>query len=118
MEKEAKAVRELIRRKRAEYGGRRPRFGTEIRSRAAAYAESARGKGLGVRAIAEQLGVGVSTLESWCRAQDRTPRAGLFRAVAIAPLEDGLALSLVTPDGFRIEGLSVESLPIVLSALR
>lgn len=110
--------RQLIRRGEA---GRGRRYPPELVGMAVAFAELAATAGWSQRQIAERLELPLATLTRWCEAkQERdiglhevvlTPETG---ARAKAPRE----VVVVTPDGFRIEGLEATAIPPLLEALR
>ena len=84
------------------------RYSPELRALGAEYSRSQRRAGRPYREIAEDLGVSTLTLSRW---QEEVPTAG-FRAVEVIADPDacergeGMSLSVVTPGGLRIEGLS------------
>ena len=73
----------------------------------------------GVRTIAASLGVSVTTLQRWTRAAARRPR---FRPIAVrhsaAASDTGTVVVRITPDGPRVEGLTVETAARLLTLLR
>ena len=84
------------------------RYSPELRALGADYSESQRRAGRPLREIADDLGVSTLTLSRW---QEELPAAG-FRPVEVIAdppvcdrVED-VSLSVVTPGGLRIEGLS------------
>jgi transposase-like protein len=99
--------------------GRRWRSSADLRSRVVSYARVCREGGAPVRDIAERLGLVESTLARWLRAERPTVRGG-FRQVAImaageaAETEGAAALSLITPRGYRVEGLDPRTLAFLL----
>ena len=79
-----------------------------------------RGRGVGLAAVARELGLPRWTLSLWLR----TPSAPVMRAVDVvldptpATAPTLTAAVLVMPDGVRVEGASVETLTTLLRALR
>ena len=95
----------------------------ELRSRIVEYARSCREQGRTVGDIAADLGLIESTVARWLRREAAELKAG-FRSVAIVASEDRLAphttgaLRLVTPNGYRVEGLDADTLAYLLEVLR
>jgi hypothetical protein len=68
-------------------------------------ARAGRGAGVSLKRLATELGLPPYTLVRWLR---RAPRRSLRRVtVPAAPLPPPPALVLVTPEGWRVEGLDV-----------
>jgi hypothetical protein len=99
--------------------GRRWRSSSDLRSRVVSYARVCREGGEPVRDIAERLALVESTLARWLRAERPTGLGG-FRQVAImaareaAETEGAAPLSLITPRGYRVEGLDPRTLAFLL----
>lgn len=100
---------------------RRPtavRYPVAIRRKVIALARRRRVRGAGIAALARELGLAEWTVSLWLR---RTS-VPVLRAVEIAPAAPPAptvaAPVLITPDGVRIEGATVEALALVLRALR
>jgi len=95
----------------------------DLRSRIVTYANACREQGRPVGDIAAGLGLVESTVGRWLRREAQEVRAG-FRPVAIVASEDRPAphpvgsLRLVTPHGYRVEGLDPETLAYLLQVLR
>ena len=95
----------------------------ELRSRIVEYARSCRERGQTIGDIAAGLGLVESTVARWLRREGARLQPG-FRSVAIVASGDHPApnvpetLRLVTPQGYRVEGLDVESLAYLLQVLR
>ena len=101
MDGQATQFRESVRRgNRGKVSGRR-RFTEAERMEAVVYLERRRGEGARVARIAGELGVGKTTLERW-----RSRGSRFVRVEAVA--DSGGAVALVSPSGYRIEGLSLE----------
>jgi hypothetical protein len=116
----------VIRRLRAQVAhytqGKSPtavRYPARLRGEVLALARQRRAQGVGVAPIARELGVAPWTLALWLRR--RSPR--VLRAVTVAPdpRPPGDPATprpvLVTPQGFRIEGLDLPALVTLLRAL-
>jgi transposase-like protein len=94
----------------------------ELRSRIVEYARSCREQGWTVGDIAAGLGLVESTLARWLRRGAAELQPG-FRPVAIVASDDrasspAAALRLVTPHGYRVEGLDADTLAYLLQVLR
>jgi hypothetical protein len=111
-------VRRLRSRLEALSRGKAPRgvrYPVELRTEVIALAREAPGAGLRAGALAKQLGLPPGTITRWSR---HVPRRRL-RRITIAPALPALlpppsAPVLVTPQGWRIEGLDVATLLRVL----
>ncbi len=84
------------------------RYSPDLRALGTEYCRSQRRAGRSFREIAEDLGVSTLTLSRW---QDEPPIAGFRPVEVIADSEirdptEEMSLSVVTPGGLRIEGLS------------
>jgi transposase-like protein len=114
-----------LRRALADQGPRGPgrRVPRLLRERVLVATRQGRAGGASVAKLAEALGLSVETLRRWLdRDVDGQPRAGHPRPMPVAVIGDAAqsrgALSLVTPSGFRVEGLSVETAAELLTRLR
>ena len=97
-------------RAREENGGRsriRRRYSRELRLEAVSYLNRRKRAGATLRDVAAELGVSGWSLSRWVR--DSEKRAGLV-PVELSEREERTSPILVTPRGYRIEGLSEESL--------
>jgi hypothetical protein len=82
-----------------------------------AYAREQRGRGKRWRDIAGEVGLSATVLQRWARAARGEPRR-LARVEVIADPKSAEAVSLVSPSGYRIEGLAVEAALRALAQLR
>jgi hypothetical protein len=102
MDDRARALREALEKSR---GGRpRWRCPSGLRSEVVSYARERQALGEGIGSIAQALGLSESCLSRWLRAC-----GGGFRAVRVSQPEaesSSGGLVLVTPRGFRLEGLT------------
>lgn len=80
--------------------------------------------GLSLTAACEAAGVSIRSLRRWQMPPDGEIRLRPVEVTAVAPVETParapapqLALSLLAPGGYRLEGLSVESAAALLRAL-
>ena len=116
---ERKRIREAI----AARPDQRQRLSADLRARAAAYACRRKAEGRTASVIAEELGVSQPTVGRWLEqgsgtaivvARSSRPRA--LREVVVEP-RCGAALSVVSPSGYRVEGVSLEEAATLLRAL-
>ena len=90
--------------------GRRHRYPAELRAEVVA---AARALDQPISRTARELGLSVFTLHDWLRREDPAMKP----VVVAADLSASLAVSLVTPTGFRIEGLDEAAAIRLLRAL-
>ena len=99
--------------------GRGKRYSTELRGRVAAWAQGRRRAGAGWVDIAQELGLGLDTVRRWCGSKKPgvvTSRSLLPVRVVESPAEPA-RLILVSPNGFRVEGLTLTEAASFLKAL-
>lgn len=112
---------EFIRRRRSIVVGRGKRYPEELRQLAVGFATEARTAGWSGSGIAQRLGVAWATLERWCATQPVAEVGhGRMREVVVHDDVPSAALEpvLVTPEGYRIEGLRQEELVEIIRALQ
>ena len=99
--------------------GRTTRIPEPVRERVLAYAQTEQRQGKSWHAIARELGLSVSAVRRWAQAssQQRPRRLARVRVVADRPEPRGTVV-LVSPQGYRIEGLALEQALRVLADLR
>lgn len=124
MEESTRELRESIQRHRSNKSVPGRNYPAALRSAIVAHAAERQAVGDGVHTIAASLGLNPNTLYMWLRARatETRPRAA-FRKVRIssvpkdrsAPTANGP--TVVTPQGFRVEGLDVAGLVAVLRSL-
>lgn len=98
--------------------GRTTRIPDAVRKRVLAYAGEQRAAGRSWKAIGAELGVSASALQRWAKKAGLGPR-GLARVRVVAeaaPAEEATVV-LITPRGYRLEGLSVEQAVQALGTL-
>jgi len=95
-----------------EGGGRR--YPAVLKRRATAYATERRAAGSTTAVVAAELGLAHVTLSRWMAASETT-----FRPVELAPakLPASPRLVVVSPSGFRIEGLALTDVVDLLRAM-
>lgn len=91
------------------------RYSAELRHLAVSYLEACLRKGGTRGSAARKLGVSEYTLKRW---QQEEPGNGRLRRVELVERELGEAIVLVTPEGYRVEGLSESGLIRLLGRLR
>jgi hypothetical protein len=98
----------------------------ELRSRIISYVEACRGRGEPYLDIAVRLGLVESTLTRWMRTEKVRDEPS-FRPVSIVAADEEerrlppgsqRALRLITPRGYVVEGLDMESAAYLLEVLR
>ncbi len=118
MDREAARIRGLVR----EAGPRRrgARLPDEVRRELIAFARRRRSDGIGVRRIAAAAGVSSESIRRWTRRDERRSTAHELVAVEVrgevTPAAIG-ALSVCSPSGYRIEGLTFEQAVVALGRL-
>ena len=103
--------------KQANQGRRRPgwRYTPELRKLALSYLEECRRKGIGPTEAARNLGVSEVTLQRWFKESKGN---GSLKQVEVVEMDSANDFVLLTPTGYRVEGLSEESLLRLLGQLR
>ena len=114
-----------LRRALADQGPRGPgrRVPRLLRERLLVAIRQRRARGVGVAELAGALGLSGETLRRWLEDDvEEPPRGGHPRPMPVAVIgreaQSSGALSLVTPSGLRVEGLSVETAAELLTRLR
>lgn len=119
MDEQAAGLRSAIERCRANAATGRWRASQEVRAAVVAYTRQCLGDGVSVERVAVELGVGASALRRWLEAE----LPSLRRVVVEAGDGDGAegggqpGPTLVSPRGYRVEGLSLEAVRALLVAL-
>jgi transposase-like protein len=117
MDREARRFRQAAARHIGNRTGTAIRYTRALRRQAVSFTERRRQSGVPVAAIARELGLRPSALRLWLKEPQAKPR---LRRVALegAPVSPVTAApTLVTPHGFRVEGLDVGSLTALLRGL-
>jgi hypothetical protein len=107
MESEVKGFRKRARRENGGRGGKSLRYSHELRLEAVTYLARKKREGVGLARVASELGVSSWSLWRWVQESKR--RVALV-PVEVTEAEESRELSVVTPRGYRVEGLSEESL--------
>ena len=110
MDEEAREFRESVRQRNDGKSSGRRHFTKPQRSAAVRYLLRRRAEGASAVRIAVELGVGKTTLERW-----RTRESSFVQVESVAT--PGSGVSLVSPRGYRLEGLRLEEAIELLSRL-
>jgi len=115
MEQKARKFRDQS--KQANQGRARAgwRYSSELRHLAVSYLEDCLREGGTRGSASRKLGVSEFTLKQW---QKQRKRNGRFQRVEVTDSESTHAIVLVTPEGYRVEGLSEPALIRLLGQLR
>jgi transposase-like protein len=98
--------------------GRGKRYPAELKARITEFARARRGEGASWAKISSDVGVPFETLRRWCVASE--PKASSSRAmvsVRIVPDAAERTVTVGSPGGFRIEGLTLHQAVDVLRSL-
>ena len=107
MDTKLRAFRKQAREENRGRKGLARRYSRELRLDAVAYLNRKKRDGASVERIASELGVSNWSLSRWARESERL---GVVVPVEVTASEESKELSLVTPGGYRVEGLSEEGL--------
>jgi transposase-like protein len=101
-------------------GGRRraTRYPATARREAVRLARAEKARGIAVAATARALGLRPRTLGLWLRSWPRLRRVEVTAALPEPRVEPEARGTLVTPQGYRVEGLDLAALVRLLEALR
>ena len=107
-----------IRRRVAALGVRRrgARVPEALRTEIAAYAEQRRAAGARLKAIAHETGVSGESVRRWMAGAPRRQRPAMV-AVEIRSESGGAGVVVLTPGGYRVEGLDVVGAAALLRQL-
>ena len=96
------------------------RYGAELRKLAVTYCSERRQQGASVNEVAGELGINGWSLNRWIRGREK--RAEFVKVEVESPTASNSSSAdpcvLVTPEGYRIEGLTVEGAGQLLRVLR
>lgn len=98
--------------------GRGRRYPQSLQRLAVQYWHAAHRDGRALRHAAADLGVSDATLQRWAEEKPADPVLGTMREVFVKDPTGLQRLSVVTPDGYRIEGLDVPAVSHLLRTLR
>jgi hypothetical protein len=117
MDREARKFRQAAARHIGTRTGTAIRYTSALRRRALAFAEQRRRSGVPVAAIARELGLRPRLLRLWLKGPHATPRLRRVTMERSTPPPASTVPTLVTPQGFRIEGLDIAGLAALLRGL-
>jgi predicted transcriptional regulator len=91
----------------------------ELRRQVAAYGVTRRREGATWTAIAAEVGLNMETVRVWClkALPPREEKTVALQAVEVVPDTRGSGLTVVSPAGIRVEGLTVETAAQLLRAI-
>ncbi len=96
--------------------GRGKRYPAAVRREVVRYALHRRGQNASWATIADELGLWFETLRRWCAGPDE--RAQCIVPVEVVEAEPTSPVVIVSPSGFRLEGLGPAEAVAALKALR
>jgi transposase-like protein len=96
--------------------GRGKRYPRELKARIIEHARARRGEGVSWARIAQELGLAFETIRRWCVAVEAKPSRSMVPVRVVAEADER-AVSVVSPAGHRIEGLTLQQAVAVLRAL-
>ena len=112
----AHQIRELI--TETTTGTLRPRVPREVRDEVCRYAIRRREKGAPWATIARETGLDIRKLQRWNTRAGRISSVPVLRPVKVLPApEAATALTVVAPNGVRVEGLALEQAAELLRLL-
>jgi hypothetical protein len=101
MDKEAVKLRRELSRVET---GRGKRYPAELRQRVVAWAQRRHGQGASWETIKAELGQKFDTVRRWCLAEGSSRALVPVRVVSVS---EARTVSVVSPAGFRVEGLAI-----------
>lgn len=96
--------------------GRGKRYPADLKRRVTAYALGQRDAGATYEAIAETLGLAFETVRRWCMAATGSEHAPMLVPVEVVA-EPRSKVAIISPSGFRLEGLEPAEAVAALRAL-
>lgn len=96
--------------------GRGRRYPTAVQDEVVRYARERRSEGASWSVIADEVGVWFETLRRWCTAEAPPPTMVEVEVVDDRPPPSSVVI--VSPSGYRLEGLDAASAVAALRALR
>lgn len=123
MEERARTIRTEVKSRQWKQG--RSGYPRELRERVVEYAEARQRQGARPAMIAREVGMAPQTIQNWLSGKDKRGRGSAegvrWRQVRVEEQMEGEGseerVSLVTPQGYRIEGLKVSEVVEVLRRL-
>ena len=114
MDERALALREAI--DRARQSGPRWSCPAQVRAEVVAYALEQRSGGETLAEVCRRVGIAESSLTRWLQKEREGESPG-FRRVTVSNQQSPSGLVVVTPRGYRVEGLTVVTTVELLSRL-
>jgi transposase len=112
-------ARELKRELGRQVFGRGRRVPSEVKARVRSYAPERRQQGATLGEISNELGLSVRNVQRWSATGRRAGRGRAIVPVAVEVIAERRAtVSVVSPSGYRLEGLGLEEAVQLLRALR
>jgi len=111
------ATRRLLRDLAAHGAGPGKRYPAELRAKVTEAAHARVEAGESLRSVAADIGVRFDTLQRWCQGAGPVAKPRAMRAVEIVAEAPTRGLTVVTPNGLRVECGSVEDAVALLRAL-
>lgn len=97
--------------------GRGKRYSTELRGRVAAWAQGRRQAGAVWVDIAQELGLGLDMVRRWCVSKKPATGRSLLPVRVVESPAEPARLIVMSPNGFRVEGLTLTEAASLLRAL-
>ena len=114
MDASLRSFRKRAREENRGRAGRSLRYSRELRLDAVRYLKRRKRAGGTLQGVASELGVSWWSLSRW---HQESERGGALVRVEVTESQESSELSLVTPRGYRVEGLSEEKLIRLLDRL-
>lgn len=89
----------------------------QIRERVLAYVSEGRERGQSWDEMRREIGLSASVLQRWWRVREARGRMRAVRVVADAPPDSAARIAVVSPRGYRIEGLTLAQAQALLGQL-
>jgi len=121
MDARVRRFRKQARKENGGRSGRRRRYSRGLRGEAVAYLRERMKRGASAEAVASELGVSGWTLSRWSRGSSGGKSATLQPVKVVQASTEGSMkpqVTLVTPDGYRVEGLEQRDVGAILESLR
>jgi hypothetical protein len=98
--------------------GRGNRYPSPLRARVVAFAQARRGEGATWVQIAAELGLELETVRRWClKSNDAVAAPAILPVEIVADSGAAAGLSIVSPSGVRVEGVTLAEVIAVLRAV-
>ena len=111
---DARRLAKQLKRHQAGVGKRYP---TEVKRRVVAWAAVRREHGAGWAALGRELGLKLETVRRWCMSDAGQSGARALVRVEVKPEVEQQHFAVVSPMGFRVEGLSLSDVAELMRAL-